>query len=150
VIGTGFSPASIIFGSSALAIGTDFSPSIELTGSIESSTKNARMGQLRGFGYKERQAGCWYDRHCFEGLIPSHFLHSLGRKKEVIIDHCWPKILTIDTKFMIDPMFTIMLVLMVPLTKLSHVMTKLYHFISTGSQIFTLKIHRVCIDGGWP
>nr|KUM48406.1 hypothetical protein ABT39_MTgene5406 [Picea glauca]QHR90607.1 hypothetical protein Q903MT_gene4632 [Picea sitchensis] len=41
--------------------------------------------------------------------------------------------LTIDTEFTIDPMFTIVLVLMVPLTELSH-------FIYTGSQIFTLKI----------
>nr|QHR89854.1 hypothetical protein Q903MT_gene3876 [Picea sitchensis] len=108
------------------------------------------MGRLRGFGYKERQAGCWYDRHCFEGLIPSHFSHSLGRKKEASIDRGWPKMLTIDTEFTIDPMFTIVLVLMVPLTELSHVMTELYHFISTGSQIFTLKIRRVCIDAGWP
>jgi hypothetical protein len=45
--------------------------------------------------------------------------------------------LTIDTEF------TIVSVLMVPLTELSHVMTELYHFISTGSQIFKLKICRV-------
>jgi len=44
VLGTGFAPASIVFGASALATGTYFAPSTELTGSTESSAENARIG----------------------------------------------------------------------------------------------------------